>query len=153
MANVSKMLIDALAPLCRQYGLRSLELRDECVLFASHKYALHFYTEPREQGIFLEYIDIPQSPPQRMRGYALGYFLFVTRPTPAPHTRESAALLSQEESIRVSIQQYSKILMEKGQDILRGEKEWLKDYPSTWGIDCVPPYIADAISRILEDEA
>ncbi len=151
MADVSKMFVDILTPLCRQYGLRLVVLGDDRVLLVAQNYALDFYTEPRDTGIFMDYIDIPGSSAQRMQSYALGLFLFSTRPIPAPHTRESAAQLSQEEGTRVDIQQCSRILMERGQDILSGEKEWIKDYPSTWGSNPVTPTVADAIRLCLED--
>ena len=100
----------------------------------------------------MAYIDIPMSSAQSMRNYALDSFLFSTRPTPAPYTRESAALLSPEEYTRACIQECSKMLLEKGQDILRGEKEWLKDYPSTYAIYPVSPRVADAIGLALEKD-
>jgi len=145
MADISQVSAGILSPLCQQYGLHFAALKPSSVLLVARNFALHFYTEPRDTGLFMDYIDIPRSPEQAMRSYALGLFLFLRRPIPPAFTKEAAARLSEEERIRFSIMQCARILLEKGQDILRGEKEWLKEYSVSWTSDPVWPELADAI--------
>ncbi len=139
---------DVFASLCREYGLRVARISPREVLLIAQGYAIYFFTEPNEKDcISIKYLDLSDHP-DGMMNYDLGLFLCAKRSAVSPATETPSC--SQEQEMRAGFQLISEHLQAKAEDVLRGEKDWLNDYPPSWGIYPIEDRIETVIRRVLK---
>lgn len=140
---------DVFGAVCREYGLQVARISPREVALISREYAIYFFTEPNEENaVSIEYFDISDRPDSVMMSYDLGLFLGAKRPVPPP---PKTSFVSDEQRMRAGFKRICEHFREKGEDVLRGEKGWLKDYPPTWGIFPVESKLETAIRRVLKE--
>jgi hypothetical protein len=130
---------------CRDYSLRVTPVSGTDVLLVAKNYAIYFFSEPREKDINSWYIDILDSSGGVRAVYALWLFLAAKRPAPSVYGK--IPFTSGPERTRIVLSRIRDHLLEKGSDILRGEKEWIKDYP--WPGGAVSDDVKNAVRDTL----
>jgi hypothetical protein len=148
MIDFSTSLIkEVFGSLCQTYGLRIVPVDRNEVLFVSPKYAMYLYTDPRENAISLLYLDIVEQTGGIREVYNLDLFLVAKRSIPSPPKLTFAL---PELRVRAALRRIEEHLLEKGEDILKGEKEWLKDYH--WnGQMAVSAEVKHAIQKVVRE--
>ncbi len=136
-------------PICRKYDLKVARISDWQVVLTSPRYALYFYTEPNEDTISLRYLDIPDCPASIITTYNLGIFLALKRPV-APRSKMSLA--TEEMRTHAGLKLLFDHLRTRAEDVLKGEKDWLKDYEPTWSVYPVEREVEAAIRAVLREK-
>lgn len=148
MLAILDMVKEVMGPLCREFGLQIVAMNESDVILLARNYAIYIYTEPYEECPFMQYIDIPAR--GAMRRYSLPAFMWSKRRGPVTFPKKETSPLPLAEYARQYLQNMTDLLLGQGGDILRGEKEWLKEYTSGSGVHPVFPKVGEAIRKELE---
>ncbi|RNC71721.1 MAG: hypothetical protein ED859_03145 [Desulfuromonadales bacterium] len=124
MNNYSKIIEDKFSDIINRYGL-VLAVKNQNETFLLGKiYAISIFIRRDELSII--YIDIASK--NKFTEYDLGLFMVSKRFSPSDFG-EKKEYSDHNELIAEALNRYSKKLLQYCDDILVGDKEWLKSYP------------------------
>lgn len=118
----------AFSDIVRKYNLRVKEVDQNCVVLISESFGIGILLD--RDGLAFMYYDLRG---QMKKGYNLGLFLIQKRRDQLTFASDDKSDKPLDEYLSHNLAVFSNHLMNAGQDILSGDKGWIRQYswPST----------------------
>lgn len=130
----------SLSELSSKYRLQIREGGDRSVLLTGCGFAIDIRLE--RDGLLYLYYDLEFDV---IKVYNIGLFLFSKRRGLLRFEKEDKSSGTMKEYLEFNLTVFARHMQDAGQDILRGEKDWIKLY--TWPARSLPANQADRVSK------